>query len=121
MMGSRIFQMGSVSAGVAARISMTTSFRDGRRNQEQVRGRVRLYHRTNLMVPVCVCATDRDGAPMPSAETMTMPNRTLKRLMETSVNSDNHINTISVYGQDSWVGNRRLTVNYGGRFERSSA
>jgi hypothetical protein len=39
-----------------------------------------------VMVPVCVCATGRDDAPMTSAEAMTMPNRTLKRLMETSVN-----------------------------------
>ena len=28
---------------------MTTSFRDGRRDRERVRGRVRLYHRTNLL------------------------------------------------------------------------
>ncbi len=36
----------------------------------------------------------------------------------TPITGDNQINTISIYGQDSWVANRRLTVNYGGRFER---
>jgi hypothetical protein len=36
----------------------------------------------------------------------------------TPITGDNQINTVSVYGQDSWVANRHLTVNYGGRFER---
>ncbi len=36
----------------------------------------------------------------------------------TPITGDNQINTISVYGQDSWITNRRLTLNYGGRFER---
>lgn len=36
----------------------------------------------------------------------------------TPVTSKNFIDTVAVYGQDSWLVNRRLTLNYGGRFER---
>jgi hypothetical protein len=36
----------------------------------------------------------------------------------TPVTSKNFINTISAYFQDNWVVNRRLTLNYGVRFER---
>lgn len=36
----------------------------------------------------------------------------------TPITSRNIIDTIALYGQDSWVVNRRLTINYGGRFER---
>lgn len=32
--------------------------------------------------------------------------------------SKNYIDTITLYGQDSWVANRRLTLNYGLRYER---
>ncbi|HUE84847.1 MAG TPA: TonB-dependent receptor [Vicinamibacterales bacterium] len=36
----------------------------------------------------------------------------------TPVTSDNHINTMALYVQDSWIVNPRLTLNLGGRFER---
>ena len=47
-----------------------------------------------------------DGAPL-EAQTYNTP-----------ITGDNYIDTISVYAQDSWVVNRRLTLNFGGRFER---
>ncbi len=36
----------------------------------------------------------------------------------TPVSAKNNVNTTSFYGQDSWTVGRRLTVNYGARFER---
>lgn len=36
----------------------------------------------------------------------------------TPVVSKNYIDTVSLYGQDTWVASRRLTINYGFRFER---
>lgn len=36
----------------------------------------------------------------------------------TPVTSKNYIDTISLYGQDSWSVGRRLTINYGVRYER---
>jgi hypothetical protein len=36
----------------------------------------------------------------------------------TPITSKNYIDTIALYLQDSWIASRRLTVNYGGRFER---
>lgn len=36
----------------------------------------------------------------------------------TPITSENFIDTISAYGQDSWSATRRLTVNYGVRYER---
>jgi hypothetical protein len=36
----------------------------------------------------------------------------------TPITSKNYIDTIALYVQDSWIATRRLTINYGGRFER---
>ncbi len=36
----------------------------------------------------------------------------------TPITSENIIDTVALYGQDSWVVTRRLTINYGARFER---
>jgi hypothetical protein len=36
----------------------------------------------------------------------------------TPITSKNYIDTVALYGQDSWIASRRLTINYGGRFER---
>jgi uncharacterized protein (DUF2141 family) len=36
----------------------------------------------------------------------------------TPIISNNYIDTLALYGQDSWAVNQRLTINYGGRFER---
>jgi hypothetical protein len=47
-----------------------------------------------------------DGAPL-EAQTYNTP-----------ITSKNYIDTVALYAQDSWIASRRLTVNYGGRFER---
>jgi hypothetical protein len=47
-----------------------------------------------------------DGAPL-EVETYNTP-----------LTSKNYIDTTAVYAQDSWAVNNRLTINYGGRFER---
>lgn len=47
-----------------------------------------------------------DGAPF-EVQTYNTPDK-----------SKNFIDTVALYGQDSWAVNDRLTINYGGRFER---
>jgi hypothetical protein len=36
----------------------------------------------------------------------------------TPLTSKNYIDTLALYGQDAWAVNNRVTINYGGRFER---